>query len=83
MLNIKGPVRARVIRVGERVTLGVFVEGAWHRIYALTEAQLIEGEWIVGELSFREDQLIFKLTRREQPQAMALDDGGSGLDLEA
>lgn len=48
--------RARVLKIeGERVTLGVYYQGEWWRVHAMTRIQLEPMSWIEGDLVFPGD----------------------------
>ena len=82
-------VRARVIKVeGSIATLGIYMEGVWHRIKARTEVRLCEGDWIRGHLIVPPDgsMLVFKLDeveRRAATEPEEIHPSQGGLDLEA
>jgi hypothetical protein len=88
---IDGWVRARVLETdGMKATLGVFLEGTWHRVYARTEVMLEKGAWIEGHLTVRPEEalVLFKLdpSGREAETADTLEpppQTEAGIDLEA
>lgn len=80
-------VRARVLDTSETTaTLGIYAEGAWHRIHCRTEVALEKGDWIHGRLMIPPDgsMVLFRLEALEnQSSANAAPPPTSGLDLEA
>jgi len=76
-------IRARVLEVEPGIaTLGIYAEGAWHRIRARTEVPLEKGGWINCILDTGDDDQTFRL-RLSEDRGQIQTTPTSGLDLEA
>ena len=81
MMNQK--VRARVLKVeGETVTLGVFLEGAWHRIQARTQVTLQSMSWIEGWLIVPPDGSMIWFKVLDAPSGGSQDQSSAPLNQE-
>ena len=81
-------IRARVLEVDDdKVVLGVYLKGAWHRIKARTRVPLEPMSWIQGHLTIPPDgsMVLLEVTARDVAPEDERPASGprSGLDLEA
>ena len=84
-------IRAKVLKLeGDVVTLGLYLQGAWHRITALTTVVLEPGTWIEGDLVVPPDGSLVQLQVYGQNSAPPSDhgslvpsSGNDGIDFEA
>lgn len=78
--------RARVIEVhGHQATLGIYVDGFWHRVTARTEVPLNPGDRIVGRLTITSEEVVLFRLERESTESQPAPSHTAppiGIDLE-
>ena len=89
---IDGKIKAKVLKTeDDRVLLGVYHQGFWHRIQARSQVPLQEGSWILGHLRVPLDGslVLFQVLSDQPTPGIAHPDVDSeqksihGLDIEA